>query len=219
MDLEEIRQKINQVDERMKALLLERMGYSAQVAEAKKQTGGSVYVPEREEEILRLRLQGVPAEYALECRAFFKQMIGISRTYQYAKLAEGQERLLALPDGEGEAVMQFACSAEDTQLSAVLNAAALAGLMVREMHVSGYCADALGSGFKPVGDWSGKQLTGGGRYRKDGAGGHLEEARASDGNLYCTLRLQGDFSKTQARAIVLQILEETKDAVLLPDGV
>ena len=175
MDLEEIRQNINRVDAQMKELFLERMEYSAQVAAAKKQTGGSVCVPGREEEILRLRLQGVPEEYALECRAFFQQMIGISRTYQYTKLAEGEERLSSLPEGNGKAVLKFSCQADSRMLATVFQAAALSGLFVEET-----AAD-----------------------------------RGAEGMLHVTLGLTGDFSRLPARAAVLQILEETKEAVLL----
>lgn len=176
MDLEEIRQNINRVDAQMKDLFLERMEYSAQVAGVKKQTGGSVFVPGREKEILRLRLQGVSEEYALECRAFFRQMIGISRTYQYTKLAEGEERLSALPEGNGKAVLEFSCRADSGMLATVFQAAALAGLLVEET-----AAD-----------------------------------RGPEEMLHVTLGLAGDFSKLPARAAVLQILEETEEAVLFP---
>ena len=112
MDLGGIRQKIDQVDQQMKHLFLERMGYSAQVVQVKKQLGGSVYVPKREQEILTLRQQGVQKEQVLECREFFRQMMGLSRTYQYSKLVEGNADLLGLPDGVGEVGLEFSCGNE-----------------------------------------------------------------------------------------------------------
>lgn len=194
MDLEEIRQSINRVDEQMKELLLERMAYSAQVAEAKRRTGGSVYVPEREEEILRLRLQGTPEEYALECRAFFQQMIGISRMYQYTKLADGQECLSALPEGNGRVVLEFFCDKRGEMLASVFHAAALAGVTVEELSASGCQKADLDGKFGP---------------------GEASD-RVQEGMLHVRLGLTGDFSEIRARAAVLQILEETQGAVLLP---
>ena len=180
MDLEEIRRGINQVDEQMKELFLERMQYSARVVEAKKQTKGTVFVPEREQEILRLRKEGVEEELVRECRAFFKQLMGISRTYQYSKLSEGDERLAGLPDEEGKVTLEFRCGRKDGELSSVLNAVVLAGLIVEEMTVSECSAEYAQE------EW-----------------------------LSCRLRLAGNFSGMLAKAAVLQILEEMKEAVML----
>ena len=52
MELKEIRQKIDAVDGQMKELFLKRMELSGRVAEAKRRTGGAVYVKEREAEVL-----------------------------------------------------------------------------------------------------------------------------------------------------------------------
>lgn len=62
MELKEIRQKIDAVDGQMKELFLKRMELSGRVAEAKRRTGGAVYVKEREAEVLALRSDGVSAE-------------------------------------------------------------------------------------------------------------------------------------------------------------
>ena len=71
MELKEIRQKIDAVDGQMKELFLKRMELSGRVAEAKRRTGGAVYVKEREAEVLALRSDGVSAELIPECTAFF----------------------------------------------------------------------------------------------------------------------------------------------------
>lgn len=132
MDLNEIRQRIDRVDDRMKELFLERMDYAAEVAEEKKRTGADVYVPKREQEILERRQQDVERRLAPACRAFFGQLMGISRTCQYARLKEGSALLSGLCGGEGEARLTFACGPYSGYPAAALNAAALAGLLVTE---------------------------------------------------------------------------------------
>lgn len=47
-DLTEIRQQIDQIDQKMLALFKERMGCSAEVAEYKRGTGKAIYDPVRE---------------------------------------------------------------------------------------------------------------------------------------------------------------------------
>lgn len=128
MGLDKIRQEIDQIDVQLKDLFLKRMELSGQVIEEKKQTGGAVYAPKREQEILELRSSGVEAEYVPECQAFFKQIMGISRTYQYSKMAEQAEALANLPAGEGEAELQFFCETGSGQPVVFLEAAVLAGL-------------------------------------------------------------------------------------------
>ena len=47
-DLTEIRQQIDQIDQKMLALFKERMGCSVEVAEYKRGTGKAIYDPVRE---------------------------------------------------------------------------------------------------------------------------------------------------------------------------
>ena len=183
-----IRQEIDRVDKQMKDLFLERMEYSSQVVQVKKQLGGSVYVPKREQEILCLHQQGVQKEQVLECREFFRQMMGLSRTYQYSKLVEGKACLLGLPDGEGEVALEFSCGKESENLALVFQAAALAGLSVAEMSASEYDGEAVNG-----------------------------KGESGEGKLYCRIRLAGNFAEDLARAVILQILEETKEARLSSD--
>ena len=56
MTLEEIRKQIDAIDTQMKPLFLQRMECARYVAEEKEKTGGNVYVPEREREIIEKRL-------------------------------------------------------------------------------------------------------------------------------------------------------------------
>ena len=50
--LDDTRKKIDDIDNSMKPLFLERLSCSRQVAEAKAKTKEEVYVPKREEEII-----------------------------------------------------------------------------------------------------------------------------------------------------------------------
>ena len=130
MDLSEIRQHINRIDAQMKGLFLERMSFAAKVAEEKRCTGGSVFVPEREREILQMRQKDVGPELAMECRACFGQLMGISRTYQYAKLAGVCSRAGEIPDRPGAVDIVFSCGEESGGFASALNAISLGGLLV-----------------------------------------------------------------------------------------
>lgn len=132
MGLEEIRQKIDRIDEQMKELFLQRMDLSREVIEHKKLTGAPVYAAEREREILDVRTSGANEEQLSSCKAFFQHMMEISRSYQYSKITEKTEKLHGLPDGEGKAVVSFSCKDGGGQMAVFLNAAMLAGLRVEE---------------------------------------------------------------------------------------
>lgn len=58
MTLEEVRAGIDAVDTQMKPLFLKRMECGKHVAEVKAQTGGDVFVLERELEIIEKRCHG-----------------------------------------------------------------------------------------------------------------------------------------------------------------
>lgn len=135
MDLEQIRRQIDAVDMKMRDLFLERMHLSGQVAEAKKGSGQDVYVPIREREVIASRSKGIEEEYLPHCRAFFRQMMGISRTFQYARLSESADVLCGLPESDGEVVLCFSCGLDGVLLSACLHAVVTAGLSVRQLEV------------------------------------------------------------------------------------
>ncbi|MBO5373815.1 MAG: chorismate mutase [Lachnospiraceae bacterium] len=135
MGLDKIRQEIDEVDTQMKALFLKRMELAYQVVEAKKQTGGAVYVPEREQAIITARSSDVEQELLPEYQSFIKQLMGISRTYQYSKLIDQTEKLKDLPKGMGEVTLEFAYSAKTDHFAVCLNAVSLAGLTVKEIMI------------------------------------------------------------------------------------
>lgn len=150
MDLEEIRQEINRIDEQLKELFLKRMELSRHVIENKKRTKGAVYVPEREQEILAARTNGVSDEYRQECKTFFQQMMEISRAYQYSKLTDDSEKRNIFLGIKGEILFTFTCTKGEQQLracmTAVLSSGLLAEKILAEKTESGYCCSLRISG-------------------------------------------------------------------------
>ncbi len=86
--LEQIRQEIDEIDSTLLELLLRRADISRQVADSKAVTGGSVYVPEREAQIIAKRAEGLPPRLALAAASFFKSLMRVSRELQYQRLLE-----------------------------------------------------------------------------------------------------------------------------------
>lgn len=70
MTLEEVRAGIDAVDTQMKPLFLKRMECGKHVAEVKAQTGGDVFVLERELEIIEKRATDVDPEIQEEYKTF-----------------------------------------------------------------------------------------------------------------------------------------------------
>ena len=86
-DLTEIRQQIDQIDQKMLALFKERMGCSVEVAEYKRGTGKAIYDPEREQALLNKVAASVTnPEYQEAIVASFADIMKHSRTYQAGKL-------------------------------------------------------------------------------------------------------------------------------------
>ncbi len=134
MDLDKIRQEIDQIDEQMKQLFGKRMDLARQVAETKMRTGAAVYAPVRERQIIEARTMG-DSKYLVQSRAFFRQMMEISRSYQYFMMAKQAKELADLPAGEGTAEISFCCGASDGQPVVFLHAAQMAGLEIKEFTV------------------------------------------------------------------------------------
>lgn len=154
MELDKIRQEIDLIDTQMKELFLARMGLSAQVIAAKKEIGGEVYVPEREDEIIRERSKGVEPEKLPEYQMFLKQTMAISRTYQYSKIADEAEELLTLPAGKGTVVLEVLEKKGEMRLYGMLDAAVLAGLLVKEISEVARSKDGVTYQLTITGDFS-----------------------------------------------------------------
>lgn len=89
--LNEARKKINEVDEKMAGLFVERMEAAATIAAYKKEHGMPIFDPEREEEVIRRGSERVANE---ELRSYYVNFIRdtmkVSRAYQ-SKLIEGMK--------------------------------------------------------------------------------------------------------------------------------
>lgn len=87
MTLNEIREKIDSIDNRLIALFAERMQAAEQVAEIKKGSGGSVYQGGREQEILDRMKAAMPAGLEAYAAALYTTIMELSRNRQRDLLA------------------------------------------------------------------------------------------------------------------------------------
>lgn len=90
MDLNEIRKKIDSVDEKILPLLIERMKLAEQVAEYKKANNIPVLNVQREQEILE-EVKKNAGKYGSALQSVYSAMMEASRSLQHAKLHSGGE--------------------------------------------------------------------------------------------------------------------------------
>ena len=90
MKLEEYREKIDAVDEKLVALFAERMELSRAIAEYKKENGIPVLDASREEKKLRRVAEQSPAELREYTRRLYALLFELSRDYQRELI--GKER-------------------------------------------------------------------------------------------------------------------------------
>lgn len=99
MELSEIRKEINQIDDQIKDLLMERMECSRKVAYAKKKSGDTtVYRPDREKEILERLGEDVDPAVKKEYLATVKKIMSTSRILQYDLLFEPNDGSISHTD-------------------------------------------------------------------------------------------------------------------------
>lgn len=96
-DLNEVRKDITEIDQQIVELFLRRMRCSEEVSDYKMVTGGAVYVPSRETELLTTLLAKVPEPYRLEYTALLKTTMRISRKHQYERMLSSEPERLQLP--------------------------------------------------------------------------------------------------------------------------
>ena len=85
-DLADIRQRINQIDEQISALFLERMEVAADVAEYKRATGKPVFDRTRERENIARAAERVPVSLASYAATLESVLMEASREAQYKRL-------------------------------------------------------------------------------------------------------------------------------------
>ncbi len=144
MTLEEARREIDAVDTQMKPLFLKRMECARKVAEVKAETGGDVFVLERELAIIEKRAGDVDPEVYEEYVMFLRHLMSVSRRYQYGKLVGMQDTVV---DGAAAAAgvdedaahtqveIAFDCPAEASDLNLFVNMAKLNKIRIDRMKV------------------------------------------------------------------------------------
>lgn len=145
MTLNEIRAEIDRIDHQMKTLFLERMECAEHVAQTKAESGGDVYAPEREAEILEKRTADTEGEIKGIYTSFLTWLMCASRKYQYGFLKSMQENVLekllasAGLDGETEheyVRVGFFLREKDNFLNLYVNMISLNGIDIREMNAA-----------------------------------------------------------------------------------
>lgn len=95
MDLQEIREKIDKVDDSLLQLFRERMALSAEVAASKAESGQPILNKAREREVLLKVSRGAGPELDAYARMLFNTLFEMSRSYQ-ARLLTKQGELTAM---------------------------------------------------------------------------------------------------------------------------
>ena len=91
MELKDIRGQIDQIDDQLVKLFVQRMNLSAQVADYKKANNLPIYVPAREREILMEVAKKAGPEMDNYARVLYSMMFELSRSYQNKRNWESTE--------------------------------------------------------------------------------------------------------------------------------
>lgn len=86
MGMEELRQEIDNIDEKLVALFVQRMQVAAQVADEKKQSGRPVLDPMRERQLLERVSELAGEELESQTRVLYNLILSLSRSYQNHRL-------------------------------------------------------------------------------------------------------------------------------------
>jgi chorismate mutase/prephenate dehydratase len=88
MTLDEIREEINRIDEKLLPLFLARMECAKKVAKIKKEQGLSIFHPDREKVILQ-KVEEKAGEFRGEARILYSNLLEMSRAVQHDLLGSG----------------------------------------------------------------------------------------------------------------------------------
>ncbi len=150
MDLNKIRKDIDRIDSTMKPLFIERMACGEQVAMAKAESGGDVYAPVREAQVIAARTADVDPIIRGEYEAFLLHLMSLNRRYEYGLLPEMQERTLdevlaaaglSRESAHGELTVTFACEEGRSNLNLVINMISLNKIALKNLSMES--ADGL----------------------------------------------------------------------------
>ena len=82
MELNELRNEINQIDDEILSLFLRRMEVAGQVADYKRENNLPIYQPQREREILETIEQKAGPVLGRYARDLFAKLMELSKDYQ-----------------------------------------------------------------------------------------------------------------------------------------
>ena len=89
MDMKEIRQKIDALDDQIKAAFEERMALCADMAAYKKENDLPIFFPAREREIIARLTKDMDAGMATYTKVLYNTLFEVSRSYQTKRISDG----------------------------------------------------------------------------------------------------------------------------------
>ena len=89
MDMKEIREKIDSLDDTIKAAFEERMALCADIAKYKKENGLPIFFPAREREIVARLTNDMDSGMATYTKVLYNTLFEVSRSYQNKKISDG----------------------------------------------------------------------------------------------------------------------------------
>ena len=91
MNIQDLRVKINQIDEQLVKTFEERMQVSLEIAKYKKENGMPVFDPARERDVLNKQTAAVSEEMAMYVKLLYNTLFDISRSYQQRYITQRTE--------------------------------------------------------------------------------------------------------------------------------
>lgn len=87
-DLGQVRERIGAIDKQLIQLFEQRMMLSDMVVQAKMATGGQIYVPEREQQIIDNARAALPEHMGQAAQSWMKTLMRLSRERQYSAMVQ-----------------------------------------------------------------------------------------------------------------------------------
>ena len=112
MELEQVRKKIDAVDDKIASLYVERMALVKEVVEAKKQSGIAVNDPDRERNILLRVTENVDPDMQVYLKRVFETLFETSKAYQTATAQRKSELADKIRQAIAKGDMQFPARAK-----------------------------------------------------------------------------------------------------------
>ena len=91
MDINESREKINQIDDQLIRLFEQRMEAALEIARYKQQNHLPVYDPARERQVLLRQTAAVPPQLSASARVLYSTLFDLSRSYQHRRDVNADE--------------------------------------------------------------------------------------------------------------------------------